>query len=84
MYDFLFYRTFDQSLAEDLTSETFLKAMRSIRQLRGSTMQDFKSWIFTIAYNTLIDSTRRDTATEDIVDHENYTSSEPDYAKQID
>ena len=84
VYDFLYYRTFDQSLAEDLTSETFLKAMRSIKQLRGSTVQDFKSWIFTIAHNTLIDSTRRDTATEDIVDHENYTSSEPDYAKQID
>ncbi len=80
LYDFLFYQTFDQSLAEDLTSETFFKAMRSISQLRGSTVQDFKSWIFTIAYNTLIDSTRRDTSTEDIADHENHTSSQHDYA----
>ncbi len=84
VYDFIFYRTFDQSLAEDLTSETFFKAMRSISQLRGSTVQDFKSWIFTIAYSTLIDSTRKSTTTEDIADHENYTSSEPDYAGPID
>ena len=84
VYDFLFYRTFDQSLAEDLTSETFFKAMRSISQLRGSTMQDLKSWIFTIAYNTLVDATRRNTTTENIADHENHMSSQPDYAGQVD
>ena len=44
--------------AEDVTAETFLKAMRQIGSFRGDC--DFKVWLFTIAKNTYYSMLRKD------------------------
>ena len=44
--------------AEDVTAETFLKAMRQIGSFRGEC--DFKVWLFTIAKNTYYSMLRKD------------------------
>ena len=56
IYRFLFWRTKDQQLAEDLTSTTFEKAWTSRASFHGGSV---KSWLYRIARNTLIDHWRK-------------------------
>ena len=50
VYRFLFYRTRSSTLAEDLTSETFFRALRSMSNFRWQG-KDFGAWLMTIARN---------------------------------
>jgi RNA polymerase sigma-70 factor (ECF subfamily) len=54
VYRFLYYRTRSQTLAEDLTSETFLRALRNVAGFRWQG-KDFGAWLMTIARNLCID-----------------------------
>ena len=65
-------------------SETFFKALRSLASFKGVTLAEFKSWIFTIAYNLLIDSTRQIVDHADIDDHLDAGQITPDHASTID
>jgi RNA polymerase sigma-70 factor (ECF subfamily) len=47
----------DRSLAEDLTQEAFLRALRSIQQYRSA--QRFKPWLYAIAVNAARDHFKR-------------------------
>lgn len=47
VYRYLYGLCHDPSLAEDLTSETFLEAVKSIVTFRGKS--DVKTWLFSIA-----------------------------------
>jgi RNA polymerase sigma-70 factor (ECF subfamily) len=62
VYRFVYYRVSDKDTAEDLTSQTFLKAWDNMGRyrLRGS---PFKAWLFQIARNLVIDyyRTRKET-----------------------
>lgn len=49
---FLYRVNFNKDLAEDLTSEVFLKALKSFESF--DTTRSFQSWIFTIAHNHLV------------------------------
>ena len=63
LYGFLAYRTGSPALAEDLLADTFEKALRARRRFdprRGST----KTWLYSIALNTLRDHIRRRAAAE--------------------
>ena len=54
IFDYVWFRTFNQTVAEDLTSAVFIKVMGAVTgfdPMRGS----FKSWIYKIAANALID-----------------------------
>ena len=55
IYDFVFYKTMHQQLAEDLTSQTFLKAWKNISQFKDG---NFSAWLYTIARNIIIDHYR--------------------------
>lgn len=44
--------------AEDLTQETFLKALKAIDQYDGR--NDIRAWLFTIAKNTFLDRLRKE------------------------
>lgn len=52
IYDFVFYKTMHQQLAEDLTSQTFLKAWKNISQFKDG---NFSAWLYTIARNVVVD-----------------------------
>ncbi|MFA6604290.1 MAG: RNA polymerase sigma factor [Patescibacteria group bacterium] len=57
IYDFIYYKTHHRETAQDLASETFFKALKSISSFdpdRGS----FSSWIYRIARNTVTDHYR--------------------------
>ena len=50
VYRFLYYRTRSVTLAEDLTSETFFRALRSMNNFRWQG-RDLGAWLMTIARN---------------------------------
>jgi RNA polymerase sigma-70 factor, ECF subfamily len=70
IYAFIFYRTMERMTAEDLTSQTFLKALENIGSYdpnKGA----FSTWIYRIARNTVVDhfrTNRKHTDIEDVWD----------------
>ena len=77
VYRFLFYRTRSSALAEDLTSETFFRALRSMQNFRWQG-KDFGAWLMTIARNLATDHfkagrTRLELTTEDMGQHDDAT-----------
>lgn len=77
VYRFLYYRTRSQTLAEDLTSETFFRALRSMTNFRWQG-KDFGAWLMTIARNLATDHfkagrTRLEQTTEDMAQHDDAT-----------
>lgn len=82
VYRFLFYRTRSVALAEDLTSETFFRALRSMTGFRWQG-KDFGAWLMTIARNLATDHfkagrTRLELTTEDMGLHDDATDDSPE------
>jgi RNA polymerase sigma-70 factor, ECF subfamily len=74
IYRFVYYRVGSVPLAEDLTSETFFRALRGMASFRWQG-KDFGAWLTTIARNLTTDHfkagrTRLEFATEDLSSHE--------------
>jgi RNA polymerase sigma-70 factor, ECF subfamily len=77
VYRFLYYRVGSVALAEDLTSETFFRALRGMGSFRWQG-KDFGAWLMTIARNLTTDHfkasrTRLEHATEDMSAHDGAT-----------
>ena len=77
VYRFLFHRTRSTTLAEDLTSETFFRALRNMSGFRWQG-KDFGAWLMTIARNLCTDHfkagrTRLEQTTEDMGVHDDVT-----------
>jgi RNA polymerase sigma-70 factor (ECF subfamily) len=77
VYRFLFYRTRSAAVAEDLTSETFFRALRNMTGFRWQG-KDFGAWLMTIARNLATDHfkagrTRLEMTTEDMGAHDDAT-----------
>jgi RNA polymerase sigma-70 factor, ECF subfamily len=66
IYNFIFYKTFDKEVSEDLTSQTFFKALKNINSLHKG--KPILPWLYTIARNTVIDHFRARKQTEAIDD----------------
>ena len=84
VYRFLFHRTRSTTLAEDLTSETFFRALRSMSSFRWQG-KDFGAWLMTIARNLCMDHfkagrTRLEMTTEDMGLHDDSTTEGPEDA----
>jgi len=54
VYRYVYYRVGGQALAEDLTSETFVRALRRVRTFTWQG-KDFGAWLVTIARNLVAD-----------------------------
>ncbi|HWJ81950.1 MAG TPA: sigma-70 family RNA polymerase sigma factor [Nocardioides sp.] len=77
VYRFLYYRTRSVVVAEDLTSETFFRALRNVSSFRWQG-KDFGAWLMTIARNLATDHfkagrTRLELTTEDMGQHDDTT-----------
>jgi len=65
IYKFVYYRTFNKELAEDLVSKIFLKSLEAIGKFdnrRGS----FSAWLYSVARNTVFDHFRTARQTSDL------------------
>ncbi len=58
VYASIFHRTLDVALSEDIISEVYFKALKTIKNFRGNTEGEFFSWILRIGYTTMIDNLR--------------------------
>jgi RNA polymerase sigma-70 factor (ECF subfamily) len=82
VYRFVFYRVSSQALAEDLTSDTFFRALRSMTQFQWQG-KDFGAWLMTIARNLVVDHykagrTRLETTVDDFSSHDESTTESPE------
>ena len=57
VYFFIYSLSKDKHIAEDVTSETFLKAIKSIESFKGNC--DIKTWLFQIAKNSYYSHVRK-------------------------
>lgn len=77
VYRFVYYRVGSVAVAEDLTSETFFRALRSMSSFKWQG-KDFGAWLMTIARNLTADHykagrTRLEFATDDMGAHDSVT-----------
>lgn len=84
IYDFLFYKTFDETVAEDLTSDTFMKALKSMKQFSGNTEKELFSWLYRIAYNTLVDHYRTTRETSDLDEASETVGQDAGFESDVD
>lgn len=82
VYRFLYYRVDSDALAQDLTSETFFRALRSISRFSWQG-RDFGAWLITISRNLVNDhfkSSRQrvETTTADLSAHDSAVAGPED------
>lgn len=70
IYKFIYLKTSDVKVAEDLTSETFISALQNINQFDASWKEaNFKAWIYKIAYNKVINFYKKNESVDEITDN---------------
>jgi RNA polymerase sigma-70 factor (ECF subfamily) len=57
IYEFIYFKTHHKQIAEDLTSQTFLKSLENINKYDFKKGK-FSSWLYAVARNTVIDHYR--------------------------
>lgn len=65
IYDFIYYKTLNKEVAEDITSTVFTKAWDKIGQFKEGS---FSAWLYMIARNAVTDYYRREKGHDDIDD----------------
>lgn len=59
IYKFIYLKTFDRELSEDLCSQTFFKALDKIHTFKIDIEANLRAWIYRIAYNGIIDEYKK-------------------------
>ena len=86
IYRFVYSRVRDQTAAEDVTSEVFMKALKSITRYQD-TGKPFSAWLYQIAVNSVADRYRAARPVEDLDDQRDLAIKGPaleDLAAQRD
>lgn len=60
IYRFVFLKVRDKEQAEDITSETFFKALAKIKSFKPMAGAGFGSWLYKIAYHQVLDFYKKD------------------------
>ena len=87
VYAYLYARSRDQDLAEDLTSETFVRALRGFGRYTARD-RPIRAWLYTIARNLLTDEMksarrRRRATTVEFADYARLPSDDADPAELL-
>lgn len=74
VYVFILSLTSNQETAQEITQETFFKALKAIDRFDGS--KDILAWLFTIARNTYYTHLKKQSKISDVPQDENRVSNE--------
>lgn len=55
IYNFIYLKTYNTEIAEDLTSEVFYSVLNKINTYKEVKWASFSSWVYKIAYNKVVD-----------------------------
>ncbi len=81
IYRYIYFRMGqDKPVAEDLSEIVFLKAWKSIYQLKKDNL-NFRSWLYTIAHNTCVDHFRQ--SRNQVKLEENTVHTDLDFEKKL-
>jgi len=83
VFRYLFYRVGNRQTAEDLTSEVFLRMIRSLDGYRDRGIS-FQAWLFQIAHNLAIDHFRRDHNSWEVELLESLPANDPEPAAAVE
>lgn len=75
IYKFIFYKTMHRETAEDLTSQVFFKVLEKLATF-DSAKSSFRTWLYTVARNTVIDHYRTQKQNKNIEDVWDLSSKE--------
>lgn len=80
IYDYAYYRTMNITEAEEITSQTFLKAIENIKSFEYRNIS-ISVWLYKIASNTIIDLYRKnkDTVVYNELQHRDDVEKSPEY-----
>lgn len=76
VYSYIFFKINDEEEAEDISIETFTKVFAKLKLYNADF--DFKTWVISIAHNTMIDHIRRSPKLSISLDDENYSFEIPE------
>lgn len=85
IYRYVFYQVRDKMLAEDITADVFVKALKAINSCSGKE-STFSAWLYRIAHNSIIDNFRnaKRTVTIEIETGRNLSSPKQEMEKTVD
>jgi RNA polymerase sigma-70 factor (ECF subfamily) len=83
IYNYLFYRTHDKEITEDLTSATFFKAINGLNGF-DERKGNFSAWLYRIARNSLYDHFRANKITSSIDEMEEVSGDSDVEVETID
>jgi RNA polymerase sigma-70 factor, ECF subfamily len=82
IYNFIYYKVFDKESAEDLTSQTFFKALKNMSSVDAD--RPIISWLYKIAHNSILDHYRAQRHNEDIDDYWDIHDEDVDVVGKLD
>ena len=68
VYNYVFYKIHNEEEAEDITIETFTKVLSKLKLYNEDF--DFKTWVISIAHNTMIDHIRKSSKHDVFIDED--------------
>lgn len=81
VYRFAYHLSRDEDQSDDIVTETFLRAMRSITTFRAATT--FTTWLLSITYHVFLDQKkRRDSRREDYLNEDSVHMPKPERASE--
>lgn len=83
IYSFVYQKTTNKEVAEDIVSDVFISALNNINSFRVEEWSSVKSWLYRIAYNKIIDFYRTNKEFEEIWDCLDM-SINSDFAQDLD
>ena len=83
IYKFVYLKTSNKELAEDIVSDVFISALNNIKSFRLDESSSVNSWLYRIANNKIIDFYRTNKQTEEIWDYLDYGFSK-DFSEDVE
>lgn len=84
IYAFILRKVSDREIAEDLSSQLWMKVTQKLWEFRQQEGASFKSWIYMIANNLVIDYYRTKKENISLEEFQVFPGEESDFAQKID